>query len=132
MEHSTSSWACKVCFSYASYKYKCQPLIFLILGIPHDRYRFRLRGAPGDDEVDVKGVREVVGQAAFNYMTCHYFTRGSMFMVAVFYEKHQDDQQAFYAALTPRGLGGHVVSYLWHLLEAQWYSLTDRSSAMMT
>ncbi|KAG8929552.1 hypothetical protein FRC01_004159 [Tulasnella sp. 417] len=83
---------------------------------PDTHYFFRLRGAPEDHEVDMPAVHAIIGEEAYKYMIAHYFTRGSMHMVATFYHQNRNDCAAFFAALGPRGLASRVLSYLWYLL----------------
>ncbi|KIO16517.1 hypothetical protein M407DRAFT_33845 [Tulasnella calospora MUT 4182] len=89
-----------------------------MLRVPHETYFFCLRGAPEDEEVNMEIVCDIIGQQAYNYMVCHYFTRGSMHVVAFYYQGCANCA-AFAAALKPRGLASRVVSYLWHLMSSQ-------------
>ncbi|KAG8902026.1 hypothetical protein FRC00_002728 [Tulasnella sp. 408] len=98
------------------------PLFLGARGVSHTYYVFRLRGAPKDHEVDMPAVFAIVGQPATNYMICHYFTRGSMHIVAASYQQHHDDLGAFSAALKPRGLACRPINFLWWLITSQ----TDR------
>ncbi|KIO20787.1 hypothetical protein M407DRAFT_29582 [Tulasnella calospora MUT 4182] len=90
-----------------------------ILGVPQENYCFRLQGAPEDHEVDMPTVYATVGQPAANYMICHYFTRGSMYVVAASYLQHRNDRVGFWDALKPRGLASRVLSFLWWLITLQ-------------
>lgn len=85
-------------------------------GVFCEDYAFQLIGAPQDGDVDMHAVQAVVGQHAYQYMVGHYFTRGSMQVVATSYSQHSNNRLAFLAALMPRGLASRVVGYLWHLI----------------
>ncbi|KIO27208.1 hypothetical protein M407DRAFT_23511 [Tulasnella calospora MUT 4182] len=99
---------------------------------PHEHFVFRLRGAPEDVEVDMGAVHAIVGQQTYNYMICHYFTQGSMYIVAASYYHSQNDLAAFSAALEPCGLASRVVTYLWHLISFHSNDHSDREDSRGT
>lgn len=87
-----------------------------LLGVFCEDYVFRLIGAPEDGGVDMHAVEAVVGRHAYHYMLGHYFTRGSMHVVAASYSQHRNNRLAFVAALMHRGLAPKIIGYLWHLV----------------
>ncbi|KAG9011400.1 hypothetical protein FRB90_007325 [Tulasnella sp. 427] len=84
----------------------------------HDDYCFRICGAPQSETVNLGEVRAVVGTAAWNYMVHHYFTEGSIILVADFYQRFRHNRGAFAAALKPQGMAWRIGTYLWDLLNA--------------